>query len=227
MADDKDDNTTTEELGIPAAAKVKRNYTLSAAALEQRRQAALQPKPGMVGKRNAWKTGQYASSFISRIKPCKSTCDKYPCQLVTENATVAGKDCLDKAELLATIHIIHDAIKNPKDNAGGFQEIAAANIANCINILEMLQQAIIQDGVVLKEKTVGKGGVTEKFKLHPALLALPKMIQDLNLTPDQFLITPKAQAKAEGEQEAAKTIGELLGAAGRQLAAAKASKQEG
>ena len=226
--DNHDENTDNapEEVGLPQSMRVKRTYTMSAAAIEQRRNAAEQPKPGNVGNRNAWKTGSHASSFLTRLKPCKTTCPQYPCELVAENSTAPGGDCLDKVELLATLHTIHEAIKNPTDNAGGFQEIAAANIANAINILEMLQQAIIQDGVTIKETHPGKFGDTVKLKLHPALLALPKMIQDLNLTPDQFLITPKAQAKVEGEQEAAKTIGELLGAAGKQLAAAQASKKE-
>lgn len=230
MADDNNQSEGTNQaqecVGIPQHMRVKRDYTLSPAALEQRRQAALQPKPGMQGVRNAWKHGRYASSFLTRLKPCTTTCHQYPCELVVDNATEPGKDCLDKVELLNIIHAVHDAIKNPKDNAGGFQEIAAVNIANSIRILEMLQEDIMRDGTVLRSTKETKFGSEVEYKLHPSLLALPKMIQDLNLTPDQFMITPKAQAKVDGEKEAAKTIGELLGAAGKQLAQAKAATKK-
>ena len=230
MADDNNQsgNETNPDsgVGIPLAMRVRREYTLSPAAIEQRRQAALQPKPGMQGVRNAWKHGRHASSFLTRLKPCKTTCPQYPCELVADNVTEPGKDCLDKAELLSIIHAVHDAIKDPKDGTAAFQEIAAVNIANSIRILEMLQEDIMRDGTVIKSlKPTAFGNVVE-YKLHPSLLALPKMIQDLNLTPDQFMITPKAKAKVDGEQEAAKTIGELLGAAGKQLAQAKAATQK-
>ena len=214
------------EVGIPEKMRVRRDYTMSAAALEQRRQAASQPKPGMAGLRNAWKHGKYASSFLTRLKPCKTTCPQYPCELVADNVTEPGKDCLDKLELLNVIRAVHSALKDPKDGLADFQEIAAVNIANSIRILEMLQEDIMRDGTVIKSSKMTKFGTEIEYKLHPALLALPKMIQDLNLTPEQFLITPKAQAKVEGEKEAAKTIGEMLGAAGKQLAQAKAANQK-
>lgn len=226
MADDDLDHTTDNNVGIPRDMRVRREYTLSEAALEQRRQAAKQPKPGMVGVRNAWKHGRHAASFLTRLKPCRSTCPQYPCELVADNVTEPGKDCLDKVELLNIIHAVHAALKDPKGGAADFQEIAAVNIANSIRILEMLQEDIMRDGTVIKSTKPSQWGEVTEYKLHPSLLALPKMIQDLNLTPDQFMITPKAQAKSDGEKEAAKTIGELLGAAGKQLAQAKAANQK-
>jgi len=232
MAEDQLDHDTAhdtdEEVGIPQAMRVKRAYTMSPKAMAQRQAAAAQSRPASAGNRNAFRHGSYAATFLSRIKPCKSTCPQFPCSLVDEGATAPGQDCLDKAELLSTIRVIHDAIRDPKANAGGFQEIASAHIANCINILEMLEQAIQQDGVLLKTTRPSQWGPIVDYKLHPALAALPKLLNDLNLTPEQFMITPKAQASADSELEAAKTIGELLGSAGRQLAQAKeASKGKG
>ena len=220
------DHNTHDEIGVPQSMRVKRTYTLSPSALAQRQAAAAQPKPGMLGKRNAFKTGAYASSLLTRIKPCKSTCPQYPCALIEDGATAPGGDCLDKVEVLATIRTIHAAIRDPKASAEGFQEIAAAHIGNCIHILEMLQQSIVQDGVLLKTTKPTQWGPVIEYKLHPALIALPKMIGDLNLTPEQFLITPKSQAKVEGEKEVAKTIGEVLAEAGKQLAQAKATTKK-
>ena len=111
----------SEEIGIPKENRVKRRYTLSARALEQRRQAAQSPKPGMQGKRNAWKHGKYAETMLTRIKPCLSTCAKYPCRLVDEGATEPGKDCLDAEELLSIIHAVHAALSNP-ESTDRFQE---------------------------------------------------------------------------------------------------------
>ena len=82
MSEEKD---KPEEIGIPENMRVKRKYTMSEAALEQRRQAALQPKPGMAGIRNNFKTG-----VLGRIWPCKSTCSHFPCVLIDDGATQPG-----------------------------------------------------------------------------------------------------------------------------------------
>ncbi len=202
-----------EEIGIPKGNRVKRRYTLSERALEQRRKAAQAPKPGMKGKRNAWKHGQYSTSMLTRIKPCLSTCLKYPCRLVDEGATEPGKDCLDAEELLHIIHTVHDALSDP-ENTDGFREIAAVNMGNSIRILEMLQEDILRDGSTVKSTKPGKFGDVVEYKPHPALLALPKLIHDLNMTPEQFMITPKAKLKQKNEDDAVQGLTEILKTAG-------------
>ncbi|MCP4748087.1 MAG: hypothetical protein GY874_18415, partial [Desulfobacteraceae bacterium] len=87
-------------IGIPEDMRIKRRYTMSDEAMEQRRKAAKQPKPGMLGKRNNWRHGSYAQNFLTKIKPCLSSCAKYPCRLADEGATEPGGDCLDDQELL-------------------------------------------------------------------------------------------------------------------------------
>ena len=208
-----ENNFLSEEIGIPKANRVKRRYTLSARALEQRRQASQAPKPGMQGKRNAWKHGQYAASMLTRIKPCLSTCAKYPCRLVDDGHTEPGKDCLDAEELLTIIHAVHDALSNP-DDTGRFAEIAAVNIGNSIRILEMLQEDILRDGPTVKSVKPGKFGDVVEYRPHPALLSLPKLIQELNMTPEQFMMTPKAQLKQKTEDEAVKGLTDILKTAG-------------
>lgn len=201
---------TSESIGIPKHIRVKRRYTMSEAALEQRRNAAQQPKPGMEGKRNAWRHGMYATSFLTRQKPCKSTCTKYPCSLIEEGRTEPGGDCLDAAELLDLVHAVHDAIKDPK-NADRFREVAALNIANSIRIVEMLQEDIQRDGTIVKSTKMTKYGQQVEYKPHPALLALPKLIQDLGLSPDQFMMTPKAQAKQQNKEDSLNALASLFG----------------
>lgn len=224
MSDTFDEN---EAIGIPHDMRVKRKYTMSDAALDQRRQAAMAPKPGMAGVRNNFKTGQYAKSFLGRIRPCKRTCAHYPCELVEDGATTPGKDCLDKAELLSVVRAVHSALTDPENGAGDFKDIAALSIANNITILEMLQEDIMRDGTVLKSTKDTKHGQQVEYKMHPSLLALPKMIAELGMTPEQFMITPKAQAKQKTEEEGVKSIAEMLGMVGKKLSSARKDKNDG
>lgn len=218
------DDDDAEEVGLPRPMRIKRRYTLSAAALEQRRAASKQPKD-MAGLRNNYKTGQYAKTFLTRIKPCLSTCKKYPCDLVEDGATAPGGDCLDVAELLHIIRSVHRAIMDPEKGMDQFKEISAASIGNSIKILEMLQEDILRDGTVIRTTHVdGKGNTIQEVKPHPSLFSLPKMIAELNLTPDKYLLTPQAKAKVHTEEEAVKSISDLMAAAGAQLRAAKEKK---
>ena len=207
-----------EEVGIPGQYRIKRAYTMSPEALAQRRAAAAKPHPGMVGKRNNWRHGEYAKSMLTRIRPCLSTCDKYPCELVESGATEAGGDCLDASELLGIIRSVHQALTDPKASAD-FIEISAVNIGNSIRILEMLQEDILRDGTMIRSRKFDKDGrcYQEEVKLHPSLYALPKMIADLGMTPDQFMLTPKALAKSQNETEAVRTIGDMISAVGAKL----------
>ena len=227
-ADDFDmEDEASEEVGIPKKHRIKRQYTMTDRALEQRRQAAQAPKPGMAGKRNHWKHGQYAKTMLTRIKPCLSTCPHYPCHLVEEGATEPGGDCLDVEELLGIIRSVHRVLENPEESQD-FLEISAVNIGNSIRILEMLQEDILRDGTVVKSQKFDKKGnvYQEEVKLHPSLYALPKLIADLGMTPEQFMITPKAQAKQKTEDDAVKSIADLMKSAGEQMAAAREKKNK-
>jgi hypothetical protein len=86
-----------EEVGIPHRLR-ERHYTMSAEALEQRRKVTRSPAKAeaMQGNRNAFRHGMYARSFIAKMRPCKSTCARFPCELVEEGQTEPGEDCLSK-----------------------------------------------------------------------------------------------------------------------------------
>lgn len=227
MDQEESETTQADEIGIPSEMRVKRRYTMSPAAIQQRKNAGRQPKPTTEGNRNAWKHGRHAASFVNRIKPCKSTCNKYPCDLVAEGATKAGSDCLDVAEMLNIIKAVHQVINSPKDSAA-FNDISSVIIGNSLHILEMMQEDIMRDGTVIKSMKTDKKGnvVATEYKPHPCLGILPKMISDLNMTPENFMITPKAQDKSHNEKETARALTDIFGSAGGKLSTVRVNEED-
>lgn len=203
-------------VGIPERLRTKRKYTMTEAALEVRR------KGGRASRKNplnpCWKHGKHAKSFITgAIRPCKSTCAQYPCELITEGDTKPGGPCLDKAAVISTYAAIINAIKNKKFD--DYNEIASLSIAQSIQTLNMLLEDIIRDGTTIKrEKFDSQGNVIGvEYVHHPALNALPKMISDLGMTPGEMMITPKAISKQITEDEGVKTIADLMSKVGETL----------
>lgn len=205
-----------DEIGIPESLRVKRrSYTMSDAALAQRQNAAKAPKPGMLGVRNNYKHGQFASNFANRIKPCKSTCDKYPCSMIEEGHTQPGGDCLDKLEILTFFRAVHDAVSSKKLES--FNSIGSLLISNNLLILQQLQEDIMRDGTILKRETPTTAGVKIEYVLHPGLQALPKMLADLGMNPAEFMITPRAIAKQGSEDEGIRTLADLMSGIGKNV----------
>jgi hypothetical protein len=134
-----------------------------------------------------------------------------------------GGDCLDAEELLHIIRVVHEALLNP-EKQDAFKEISATVIGNNIRILEMLQEDIFRDGTIVKSTKPGKFGDMIEYKLHPAFNALPKLIQDLGLSLDQFMMTPKVQKQLQTDEDAARGIAEMFKTVGSQLAAARDQK---
>jgi len=189
---------------------------MSEAALEVRR------KGGRAVRKNAlnpcWKHGRYAKSFITgAIRPCKSTCARYPCDLITEGGTKPGGPCLDKAAVIDTYSAIINAIRHKKMD--DYQEIASLSIAQSIQTLNMLLEDIIRDGTTIKREKYDSQGkvIAAEYVHHPALNALPKMIADLGMTPGEMMITPRAISKQVTEDEGVKTIADLMAKVGEKL----------
>ena len=205
-----------EDVGIPQNLRIRRHYTMTPAALEVRRKggkarAAKFPAPN-------WKHGKYAQSFIVKaIRPCKSTCKDYPCKLIDDGSTKPGEPCLDKSAVIQMYSALNDAIKNKKYD--DFNDIAALTIAQSLHTLHMLLEDVIRDGPTLKrEKHNSEGKVIGyDYVTHPALLALPKMIADLGMTPQEFMATPRQIAKQGSEEEGIKTISDLLSSVGETI----------
>ncbi len=206
----------TESVGIPARLRVTRRYNLSPEALEQRRAAARSPAKAtaMLGNRNNWRHGMYAENFIGKMRPCLSTCPDYPCSLVDERKTEAGKDCLDKVEVIQFYRAVHNAIVDKQYDE--FNDLAALQIGNTIKVIDMLIEDLLRDGTVVKrEKYDAKGRLVIEYVTHPSLLALPKLIADLGLTPAEFMITPRSIDKGNTERETAKSLAEIMSRAGK------------
>lgn len=213
---EKSNGAESEEIGIPEKNRVKRRYTMSPEALAQRKAAARQPKgPGVA--RNAWKTGEYAQAYVQhKIKPCLSTCPHFPCELVEDNNTAPGGDCLDKKEVLQTYGVILEAMKGKLD---GFNDLAGMVMAETVQVLRGLLEDVQRDGGLVKEEIVDKDGVVKgyRFKQHPALNAIPRILGELGFTPKDYMLTPKAIAQKDTEEEGVKTLAALMGQAGKTI----------
>lgn len=197
--------------GIPEKLKIKRHYTMSEKAREQRRKA------GKGSKVNAWKHGKTAKSFLHRLKPCYKTCQHYPCEVVVQGGTKPGGVCLDKAAVISNYQTIIKAIE--KKEYGDFNELAALTIAESIHVLHLLMEDIQRDGTILKRYKYDKDGKEVGYEVvtHPSLLALPKMIADLGLTPNEMMITPKALLKKDEDDEGIKSIADLMSTIGKKI----------
>lgn len=206
----------TDVIGIPDHLRIRRHYTMTPAAREVRRKggrarAAKFPAPN-------WKHGKYAQSFIVKaIRPCKSTCRDYPCTLINEGSTKPGEPCLDKSAVIQMYSALNDAIKHKKYDE--FNEIASLTIAQSLHTLHMLLEDVIRDGPTLKREKHNQLGevIGYDYVTHPALLALPKMIADLGMTPQEFMATPRAIAKQSTEEEGAETLAQFLSNLGTKM----------
>ena len=197
------------EVGIPEENKVKRRYTMSDAARAQRKKAGSHPKGDSVA-RNAWRHGLFAQGIVQHsIKPCKTTCPDYPCELVEEGEAKPGGDCLDKKSILEAYGAIRKALAG--DNKD-FQDLAALRISKSMYILEMVQEAIGQDGVLLIEDVLDKDGgkIGIRFKEHPLIKNLSKLMETLGITPKEFEITPRAKSRKGAEEKGTKTVGDIM-----------------
>jgi hypothetical protein len=204
-----------QDVGIPAELRIKRYYTLSPDALEQRRQAAKRPKPGNVdaqkGNKNAWKHGQFAGDYVTKfMKPCRKTCPDYPCEIVVEGGTKPGNECLDVAEVVKGYRAIKEAIDNKQFTA--FNDLNQLTLAKVYQTINMLLDDIVRDGTMAKKQKFDKNGEPVGFEVvpHPSLFALPKLLADLGLTPAEFLITPQAIAKNKVEKKKAKSLADIF-----------------
>lgn len=201
------------EIGIPEHLRVKRNYTMTVAAREQRSKAG--KARADKGIKPNWKHGKYARSFIEgAIRPCKSSCHQYPCALIADGSVKPGSMCLDKAAVIQTYTAIINAVKNKKMD--DYNDIASLTIAQSIQTLNMLLEDIIRDGTTIKrERTDAQGNVIGvDYVHHPALNALPKMIADLGMTPQEMMITPRALTKQITEDDGVKTIADIMSRVG-------------
>jgi hypothetical protein len=209
------------EPGVPERLRFKRSYTLTDKALEARRKNAQKstgPKTEEGKKkasRNAWKHGLYAQNYVlNRVKPCHSTCPQYPCELVDDGTTQPGGQCLDKAAVIQFYSAICEAVQN-KDYSE-FNELAAFTLAQHIHTVHLLVEDIQRDGTILKKEKHDKDGNYTGYEVvpHPSLLSLAKLVDSLNITPGELMITPQSIARNKVEKKKAKTLADIFSSFG-------------
>jgi len=208
-----DPSEEQEEVGIPKECRLKRRYTVTDKVRKQRADAAASKAhaDALLGNKNAWKHGNSAQNFIeSKIRPCLSTCSKYPCSIIVEGATKPGGDCLDKAEIIGYYRAILKGIQ--QKDYGDFNEVAALLMAQTIHTAQMLLEDVARDGSTLKRDKVNKIGevIATEYVPHPSLQTLPKILAELKINPNEFMLTPKIQAKLDEEEKDRQTLTSLM-----------------
>jgi hypothetical protein len=205
------------ESGLPSKMRIKRNYTMSDAALDQRRTAANSGKQSksMEGNRNAWKTGEHARGFIRQVfRPCKSTCPKFPCSLLSGEEVEPGNICIDKEEFSRSLQAVESAVSS--GNLDDLKGLVSVRIAGGMEILKRMILDILEDGASIKSAKWDKNGgfLGWEIKNHPSLPFLPKMYEVLNVTPQEFLSTPLIIKKTKTEDKKAKTLADIMSGLG-------------
>lgn len=225
---DPDNDPVLERLRVK-----KRPYTLTPAALEQRRQAAkLSTGPiteagKAASKQNAWKHGLHARTRILNLgKPCRSTCQQYPCSLVDDGATQPGGQCLDKEYMLACVEAVSRAVTS--GDLSDLKDVAALQMGQSIQVIDELQASILEYGVYMKDEKLDKDGkvIGYALKPNPSLLPLSNLLKAVGLTLPDFMITPAALERKKSDDAAAATISDIFKSAANALAQAKQGKQE-
>lgn len=196
---------------------VRKPYTMTPEALAQRREAAklsTGPKDTTATRLNAWKHGQYCDSLISRImKPCFSTCAAFEtCEHVTEGRTRPGDPCLNREDMLNTLDIIGRAIQKQEAGQSDFEQIMAVELAGALEIVRVLRDEVLANRCMsVRQKLDEDGGViAEEWVLHPGLMALPKLLENLGITFRDWNITPAQISKVKSDDKAAETAADLM-----------------
>lgn len=208
--------------------RVKRPYTLTDAAIAQRRSAAEKstgpttPEGKNICSMNAWKHGQHSRKRILSLgKPCKSTCRHYPCSLVDDGATQPGQQCLDKEYMLHTINAISRALNS--GDLTDLKQVITLQLGGTLQVIEELQASIIEYGVYMKSEKIGKEGniIGYELKPNPSLLPLSNLLKAAGVTLPDFMITPAALERKKDDDTTRKTIADFFQGAGNALAQAK------
>lgn len=153
--------------------KPRRAYTMSEAALEQRRaasQLSTGPKTAdgkAASSRNGWVHGRYSAvhrqaftgTMTSMAKlfgtPCRTTCAFHPdnpertdspCSLVANGLTQAGGNCLDKSIYVDRFDAIMEALQTGENEA--LHGVFASEIAAALQLMHELRSKVFEDGLM-------------------------------------------------------------------------------
>ena len=199
---------------------------LTEAELQQRRDAAANstgPKTEE-GKarssRNAWRTGEHSAATKAKVwqelglgklaRPCKSTCDKYPCSLVEEGLTSPGGDCMDHRVYVEAFDTIITTLQS--GDATHAHGLLASVQAGAIDVLMKLRDEVAEKPLVLLP-LVNKDGdvVGEKPISNPLLPHYIKLLGELGINLPELMATPRAVAKQNSDDDAVDAVSALFG----------------
>lgn len=254
-----------ENLNAPTP-PAKRAYTLSEAALAQRRSASAAGAAAATGpttddgkavsSRNAWKHGQHSAAYGRHFdhgvhalatmfgKPCQTTCPVHPdnpnraeapCSLVTRGLTRAGGDCLDKSVYVDAFDSIIESLSTG-DNTG-MHGLLASQVAQAVQLLHDLREAIARDGLSLAIPAISKDGevikdengkpVPSKYVDNPALFHFTRLLDVLGINFPELLATPRAQKQAKVGEEQAGAMQSMLGVVMQRFGRVRTLTQDG
>lgn len=208
-----------EGIGIPQNLRIRRRYTMSDNAIKQRRD-----RRSLGGKASAkkhpaknWRTGKYARSAITTMRPCTTACDRYPCELIEIDKVTPGSACLDVAELVETYQAFLKAVKENK--LDDYKEIVALDLAQMRGVLNMCLQAVQTDGPrILTEKINTDGDVIgHEIKSHPLISDVAKLAEKLGVTAESAMITEREIAKNTTQKKGIETLAEWMSQVGREM----------
>lgn len=210
---------------------------MSDKALEQRRNAAaLSTGPRTedgkaISSRNNWKHGLY--SQVTRApdwqrigmlaKPCRSTCEKYPCSLVDDGTTRAGGDCMDKRVYVDAFDAIISTLQT--GDVQYSHGVLAAEVAGAIEILHALRRELMENGLLMQQEMFGKDGrvIGTKVIPNPLLSHYWAMLDKLGISLPAIMATPQAVSKQQQAEETGDAVAELF----TQIANAGLSRRPG
>jgi len=222
------------------AAKQKR--TMTPAAIEQRQNAAqLSTGPKTedgkaASSRNNWKHGAHSMVAKSQLwkthglnllaKPCKSTCDKFPCSLVEDGATEPGQDCLDKQVFVQAFDALLGTLQT--GDTEYVHGMMASEIANTIELLATMRKSISDNGVVVIKPYITKDGTpirdpSDANKLlgdlipNPLLTHVQKYMDTLGINLPELMATPRAVSNLKKDDDDKNEIKDLFTSIGGAL----------
>lgn len=204
--------------------------------------------------RNAWKTGehsaiakttfaQHGATAMAKLwgKPCVTTCPVHPdnpaaqshCQLVVDNITRAGGNCLDKTVFVQAMTALVDAMEGGE--MGGVQAMLAVEGGKVMQLLHEMLQEVITNGLSIAVPAITKEGdvvydrdgakVIIDYRPNPMLGYYLRTLSEFGVSLPEMLATPKARASAKLGEAAVDSFQSMLGriyqAAGPMPAAAR------
>ena len=165
------------------AAKPKCKYTMTEAALDQRRAAAklstgpVTEEGKAIVSRNGWKHCAYsalakrqfdnglASMARAFARPCRTTCPVHPdnperteapCSLVTSGKTRAGGNCLDKMVYHDAFEAIEHALRGV--DTDGADALLASEVAAAVQMLHDMRSQLADSSYIITIPQVDKDG---------------------------------------------------------------------